>query len=180
MKIADNSVEPEFSFPLVVEKIPAGGLEQSLDAGQDERERLAGRFGLLELPSLRAELTVHPMRGDRMVPVTGRVVAEVVQACVVTLEPLANHIEYDIDVLYAAPETAGEEGAGSPSPDDREIEPIVDGIIDLGELVAQHFGVALDPYPRKPGVAFVEAEYGGEKSGGPFAQLANWPKKPKN
>jgi len=40
-------------------------------------------------------------------------------------------------------------------------------------LAAQYLGAALDPYPRKPGVAFVEAEYGGEKATvQPFAKLA--------
>ena len=33
-------------------------------------------------------------------------------------------------------------------------DPIIDGKIDLGELAAEHFALALDPYPRKPGVAF--------------------------
>ena len=46
--------------------------------------------------------------------------------------------------------------------DDEETEAIVGGIIDLGELVSQHLGINLDPYPRKPGLAFVEAEYGGK------------------
>lgn len=31
-----------------------------------------------------------------------------------------------------------------------------DGILDIGELVAQMFWLKLDPYPRKPGSNFVQ------------------------
>ncbi len=54
-------------------------------------------------------------------------------------------------------------------------------MIDIGELVAQHLGTALDPYPRKPGIAFVEAEYGGkDPAPNPFANLARLPKDQKD
>ena len=33
-------------------------------------------------------------------------------------------------------------------------DPIVDGKIDLGALAAEFLALGLDPYPRKPGVAF--------------------------
>ena len=65
--------------------------------------------------------------------------------------------------------------------EDDEVEPIINGIIDLGELAAQHLGVALDPYPRKPGAAFGEAQFGGnEKRENPFIKLAELAKKPKD
>ncbi len=179
-KSKNHPPEPEFSRPLPVEKIPPTGTKEILEAKEVERQRLAERFGLPELPNLRAELEVHPARADQTVAVTGKVIADVVQQCVVTLEPLPAHIEQEIDVLFAAPELL-ETGAGSTDPEEEEAEPIVDGVIDLGELAAQHLGIALDPYPRKPGVAFVEAEYGDSKApAGPLAQLANWPKKPKD
>jgi hypothetical protein len=36
-------------------------------------------------------------------------------------------------------------------------EPVIDGKIDAGELVAQYLSLAIDPYPRLEG-----EEYGGE------------------
>ena len=54
-------------------------------------------------------------------------------------------------------------------------DPIVDGKIDLGALAAEFLALGLDPYPRKPGVAFDPPEpQGGRDS--PFAALAE-PKK---
>jgi uncharacterized metal-binding protein YceD (DUF177 family) len=177
-----KSSEPELSRPLAVDKISAGGIEESLIADENERQRLAARFGLLELPKLQAQLEVKPARGGRMFEVTGHMEADVVQQCVVTLEPLPASIELDIQVLFAPPEFI-EPGAGSPhiETDEEETEAIIDGIIDLGELVAQHLGIALDPWPRKPGLAYVEAEYGGDtKEANPFAKLADLKKQPKD
>ena len=39
-------------------------------------------------------------------------------------------------------------------PDEELEEALPEGPLDLGELVAQEFAVALDPYPRAPGAAF--------------------------
>src|ERR1700722_14501141 len=166
--------QPEFSRTLVVEKIPQSGLEQKLTANDAERQSLCERFGLLELPKLTATLTVTTENNKAGVNVAGTLSADVVQQCVVTLEPLPAHIEETIDILCI--EAEAEDAPGAPTliaAEEDEIEPIVNGVIDLGELVAQHRGAALDPYPRKPGVAFVEAEYGGKgPDGNPFAKLA--------
>jgi len=161
----------ELSRPLAVDKISAGGIEENLRADEKERTRLAKRFGLLALKDLQANLSVTPARGH-MFAVKGRMEADVVQQCVVTLEPLHAHIHQDIDVLFAPPEML-EAGPGAPHADmdEEETEAIVDGIIDLGELIAQHLGIALDPYPRKPGLAYVEAEYGSGEKVNPFAKL---------
>jgi len=164
--------QPEFSRPLAVDKIPAGGVDQEIEASEAERKALAARFGLLGLPRFAARLGVRPIRAGLAFAVTGRVVADAVQQCVVTLEPVPARLEPAIDVVYAPPEEA-EVAASQIGLDAEETEALIGGVIDLGELAAQYLGAALDPYPRKPGVAFVEAEYGGEKATvQPFAKLA--------
>jgi len=79
--------QPEFSRPLAVDKIPAGGVDQEIEASEAERKALAARFGLLGLPRFAARLGVRPIRAGLAFAVTGRVVADAVQQCVVTLEP---------------------------------------------------------------------------------------------
>ena len=116
MKPKKSNSAPELSRPLAVDKISAGGVEESLSPMTRNARRLAKRFGLLELPKLEAQLTVKPARGGSMFEVKGRMEADVVQQCVVTLEPLPAHIEQAISVLYAAPEWL-EPGAGSPHVD---------------------------------------------------------------
>jgi len=165
---------PEFSRPLPVDKITAGGTEERLIASAEERRLLTERFGLLDLQKLEARFDIHPPHADRTVTVTGTLVADVTQQCVVTLEPMHAHIEEDIDVLFTP------DDAESDDLQDEELEPIVNGVLDLGELAAQHMGAALDPYPRKPGLAYVELEYGGEGAApGPLAKLVEL-KKPKD
>jgi hypothetical protein len=180
MKFKPNLVEIEFSRLLPVDKIPAAGLTQTHEAKDIERQALAKRFGLLDIASLRGDMTVGPLRSDQTIQVTGKITADVTQQCVVTLEPLPAHIEQDITVIFAA--DASEAGLGNHETfGTEEIEPIVDGAIDLGELIAQHLGISLDPYPRKPGQAFIEASYGdvGAKAG-PMAELLKLTKKPKD
>jgi uncharacterized metal-binding protein YceD (DUF177 family) len=174
----------EFSRPISVEKIPPHGLTQNVEAKEAERQKLAERFGLLDLGSLKAELTLHPAGADQSIMVTGKIAADVTQQCVVTLDPLPAHIESTLEVFYM-PQAIDVGGAGPSDPDEQEMEVITDGAIDLGELAAQHLGIALDPYPRKPGVGFVEAEYGDTQKpagplAGPLAELAKLAKKPKD
>lgn len=155
-------------------------MEQNLEAKESERAQLAKRFGLLEVPMLVAKLSVHPARADQTIEVTGYFTAAIVQQCVVTLEPITNHIEQELKVLFAAPELL-ELGAGPSDMNEEDMEPIRDGAIDLGELVAQNLGIALDPYPRKAGVGLLEASYGEEKVvPGPLAELINLKKNPKD
>ncbi len=171
---SDDNPTPELSRPLAIDKIPAGGIDETLEAREGERQQLADRFGLLDLPSLKAELSVRRASAGQMFEIKGRMIADVVQQCVVTLEPLPAHIEQEIDVLYATPDFAGDESAVMQGTlDEEETEIIVNGIIDLGELVAQYLGTSLDPYPRKPGIAYVEVQYGTpDEKPNPFAELA--------
>ncbi len=178
-------VEPELSRPLFVDKISAGGVLEHVVARPAERMALARRFDLLDLPKLEADLNVDLTSNGKMIAVTGKMSARVVQACVLTLEPVESGIEDDIDILYA-PASFLDAGAGPPhagSGDDEAPEPIVDGIIDLGELVVQHLAVAINPYPRKEGVVLGNAGAEGPSSAGsfhnPFAKLAEFKRKNK-
>jgi len=159
-----KKIAPEFSFVLAVDKIPAGGMEVTLKAREPECRALAERFGLLDITKLQAELSVNRQSNDDTIAVSGPMRAEIIQSCVVTLEPLSAIIDKRIETLYVPPNLV--------DPDNENIEALENGLIDLGELVAQHLGTGLDPYPRKPGLSFVEAEYGESvKPENPFAKL---------
>jgi uncharacterized metal-binding protein YceD (DUF177 family) len=115
--------------------------------------------------------------------VTGEVHAELTQVCVVSLEPFAATVDEPIDVRFAPGEAA--ETARRVKDDETETvevgdedppDPIVDGKIDLGALAAEFLALGLDPYPRKPGVAFDPPKpQDGRDS--PFAALAKPMKK---
>lgn len=165
------TIEPEMSRPLRVEKISANGVEETIIASERERQALARRFDLIDIKSLTARLTVRPERTGLNFAVTGKVEADVVQRCVVTLEPLDAHVEQVIDVHYAAPEFLTR---AMPERDveEEDMEPIENGVMDLGELAAQHLGIGLEPYPRKAGLPTLEAEFGEPiVKENPFAKL---------
>jgi uncharacterized metal-binding protein YceD (DUF177 family) len=172
---------PEFSRIINPEHLSATGIEERLEAKPAECAALAKRFELIGMPSLVAELSVKPERRGAIV-VTGTITADVVQRCVVTLEPLSVHLDLNIDMILV-PESLLTTVAGSTEGDSSEddLDYYADNKIDLGELVAQHLGINLDPYPRKPDAALEITEFGTKTDKPhPFAQLAELAKKPKN
>ena len=76
------------------------GQHFDLVADADVRAAVARLAGLRDLPRLEAnfDVTRHGADGLR---VCGRVSATVGQNCVVTLEPLANEVEEEVDLLFA-------------------------------------------------------------------------------
>lgn len=172
MKNRNAPSEPELSRPLRIEKISPNGVEETIIASEKERQVLAERFDLVEIKNLTARLCVKPERAVLNFAVNGKLVADVVQSCVVTLEPLPAHVEQNIGVHFASPEFFQSGGATERDVEEDDMEPINDGIIDLGELVAQHLGLGLDPYPRKEGLPPVEVEFGEPLvKDNPFAKL---------
>jgi uncharacterized metal-binding protein YceD (DUF177 family) len=172
---------PPFSRRVRVDALPAGGLTQTIEASPEELAALAALNRLPAIASLTASFTVR-RSGRGGARATGEVHAEVTQVCVVSLEPFAATVDEPIDVRFAPDEAA--EAARRAKEDDAEMvevggedppDPIVDGKIDLGALATEFLALGLDPYPRKPGVAFdpPEAESGQDS---PFAPLAE-PKK---
>lgn len=163
--MTDSAVE--FSRPLRAEIVGARGRIEKLTAQPEEMAALARRFDILSVDSLNAEieLRVHRREG---VALSGRLVADVTQACVVSLEPVPEHIEVTFERVF---EPGAEDPEASFSVDDLfdplaqdPPEPLIDGIVDLGEVVAEELALSLNPYPRAPG-AEIPAAYRAEEEG---------------
>jgi len=166
-----------WSVPLRFEDVPPEtGRQVTLSADAHSREAIAAVAGLRELPRLDATFDVV-RSGTAGLHVTGTISGTVGQTCVVTLEPLESDISEAVDLLF---KPGAEEGGGtdvSLDTDAPEIEPLIDGVIDLGALATEFLILGIDPYPRKPGAVF-EAPSTGEPFAGPFAGLAALQKKP--
>lgn len=166
---------PEFSHPIRADRVPTAGLEVALEADDIQRRALAERFAITAVNRLTAVVKLKPIRGGQLIRVTGHLSADVVQACVVTLDPVPEHVEEDFHVTFG-PEVDDGEGEIDISVDDEDApEPMTAGIIDIGEVVAEHLALGLEPFPRtaesKVPAAFAEAPSGVEKAN-PFAALA--------
>jgi Large ribosomal RNA subunit accumulation protein YceD len=159
--------------PVALDDVPEEGQHFDLAADADTRAAVARVAGLRDLPRLEASFDItRSVRAG--LHVAGRVSATAGQTCVVTLEPLANEVTEDIDLLFeprpALP--AGADGAAA-APEgnlDDKTEPLVDGKVDLGALATEFLILGLDPYPRKPGAIFQPPAAAGPDEG-PFAAL---------
>ena len=165
----------EFSRPVRVADLPGDGVEtRRLSASPDECALLARRLDLLALDSLAADIVVAPGSVPGQWEVSGRLVADVVQTCVVSLVAVPGRVDESFSTLYAEP------GAEPPEAEDEppEWEPVEEGVIDLGEEVAQQLSLALDPYPKAPGAQIDERWVSQREDGeGPFGALAGWRQK---
>lgn len=159
-----------------VAQIPERGLHREIEADEATRAAMAEAAGLRELAIARATFDLTPRSGGG-VHVTGRVQARVGQTCIVTLEPLDNEIDEEVDLIFAPSEQIPE--AARSADEDNDVmteaadapEPIENGIIDLGRLAADMLYLAIDPYPRKPGAVFEPQVTAADPEDHPFAAL---------
>jgi uncharacterized metal-binding protein YceD (DUF177 family) len=146
-------IELEFSRPIEVARIPKLGSHEKLSADAKECAALAKRLKVPAIHTLNAELKTKPWRGGGL-KVTGELKAEVDQESVVSLEIFRSTVVYKVERYFLnVPPSVDLES-------DEDIDPIENGIIDLGEVVAETLALELDPYPRKPGEAFQSTEIG--------------------
>lgn len=165
------------SRPVAVSEIPPDGLDVTVETTPEQRAALARDFDLPGIPALAGRFHLAPR--PRGATVTGSVDGIVTQRCVVSLENFDAPVSEQVDVVFSedAVEPAGldddeegGEGRHELSAHDLDaLDPIVNGRIDLGALTAEFLALGLDPYPRKPGVAFEPGPEPERES--PFAAL---------
>ena len=187
------SEKAEFSRVVDTSSLEQGALVLDIEAEEAEKRALARRFSLVALPSLKARIRVELAVASNVVRLSGKLSAEVVQSCAVTLEPVTNCIEESFALEFeplplGSPISSGEPSPGLArtvlvSPDEGDPpDPLIDERIDAGEVVAEHLALALEMYPRHPAArqdqAFVWTDRGdqGDDQGlgtstGPFSVL---------
>lgn len=147
------------SFCVNVLRLPKKGMPVRITADAVQRAALAAAHDLAEVRSLEAELIVTAWKRDG-VRVAGQVTADIVQNCVVTLEPIDAHVDEPLDGVFAPvgsrltrPERyeAGELVIDAEGPDLPEL--FTGDEVDVGQFVEEHFALAIDPYPRRGNVA---------------------------
>jgi uncharacterized metal-binding protein YceD (DUF177 family) len=164
----ERATRGPWSVPLAVAGVPESGRHLELTADEPARAAVAKLAGLRSLPRLAASFDITPW-GREKLRVAGRVSATVGQVCVVSLEPVDNDVDEEIDVLFTAEASPLATEGGAETED--APEPLVGDTIDLGAIATEFLLLALDPYPRKPGVAF-EAPSPDDEGARPFAALA--------
>jgi uncharacterized metal-binding protein YceD (DUF177 family) len=155
--------------------IPAGGEAMRIEATPAEQAAIAAAYGLPAVHAFQADLRLQP-EGTSGVRVRGMITAGIERLCVVSLEvfPVALREPFTLSfapVLPAKSKLSDLDEMEVELDADDPPEPIENGMIDVGASICEFFAMALDPYPRKPGVAFQSPETDA-KSGNPFSVLA--------
>jgi uncharacterized metal-binding protein YceD (DUF177 family) len=140
-----------------------------VEASDDERRRLAARFDLRDIVSLRGQASLERIDDEDQFRLRGRLVADVVQACVVTLEPIRASVNESFERRFSAAAEPAGDGLVDLEGDDPP-DPLIGGKIDVGEVLAEELGLTLDPYPRLPG-ASLDMAASDEPAPGPFERL---------
>ena len=161
---------PEFSRRIDGLRLNPSGEKYTIAAKPEERAALARRFDLLALDRLEAKVKLTPMAGGYY-RLAAEFEAQLTQACAITSEPVPARIAESFTLTYGPVEESSEivlDGDAEP------VEPLDDGMIDIGEAVAQQLSLTLDPFPRAPGASLEEEADLSDRSPreSPFAALA--------
>ena len=156
-------LKSEFLRPVDVTTLPQTGRHYKFDATPEERAALSERFGILAIDAFLAECFLKPVRGQKGVryQLDASIKAEIVQACSITLEPVPETVEDSFTVLFVDKDfdELVERQEIEFAYDEEDIEPLTGNEVDLGEQLAQHLSLAMNPYPRKQGARGDELGY---------------------
>jgi len=168
---------PEYAYPVDVASLPATGIDRPIRPTEEERAAIARRLDLQSLDRFDIRIEVTPWRGSGA-RLKASFEADVVQTCVVSLEPVPATVKDSFDVRFLPAAMLAEPGEGEEleiSPDDDDAPEPLGGdtgtVLDAGDVAVQYLSLALDPYPRKEG-AVIPEEAASEAEPSPFAVLA--------
>jgi uncharacterized metal-binding protein YceD (DUF177 family) len=189
-QVADKKEKSEIERIVDLDRLGANGTAVDIVASDGERAALAKRFGFLGLPAFAARVTVDRRIGSQIV-VEGRLRGKIVQACVLTLDPVTQELDDAFRLVFKkdlTDERDPESGEAVLSAHADSPEPLSGNLLDVGEIVAEQLSLMADPYPRRPGAKLEDVlprPRGGGRKGAseqrrhPFAGLAALRDKPR-
>lgn len=155
-------------------RLSQAGDEVLISPPPDDLSRIARWAGIDALEGLTAAIALKKYSPTRFA-LEIALDADIVQSCVVTLDAVRTHIERRFErELILTPA-----GAHSAKEVDVEVAPVDDDgreeisslRYDLAGPVLEELALAIDPYPRVPGVAFESPQPGPDSPERPFAAL---------
>lgn len=150
----EKTIKSEIERFLDLDKIGPGGTALEITTSESERAALAKRFGFLGLPAFSARMTVDRKPGGQVV-VEGRLKGRIVQACILSLDPVTQELDDAFRLVFA--ETVSEDldpesGEALLNAQGDAPEPLTGNMLDVGEIAAEQLSLTADPYPRRPGI----------------------------
>lgn len=152
--------------------------------GQADAELLveiAHQLKILRLDSFSWDLIAKPW-GKKGLRLDGTINGTVAQACVITLSPIIEHIEENVDLRFAPEETlrdkprqnSFEEDINFEATPEEEAEVYSGDEIDFMPFAIEHLALGLNPYPRSNDAVFVETEISAPEPSALMRALQAW------
>jgi len=126
---------------------------------QPTRALLAQNLGILALHRMEFQGQIAPAGRDAFL-LTGHLVADVDQACIVSLVPVRSRIDEPVSRRFVAG-LVEPEGDEAEMPADDSVEPMPE-VIDITDIATETLVLALPPYPRAVGATFGVAVHAGD------------------
>lgn len=138
--------------------IPERGISETRAASPDECAEVARVVDIVAVEDLSARYSLKPAGSGKYL-LAGSLDARVVQACVVSLEPIPAVIAETFEIELCPAEKLAEATLVTPDEDMEilstpDVAPFEDGVIRVGDLIFEVLAAALPPYPRKDDVTF--------------------------
>jgi uncharacterized metal-binding protein YceD (DUF177 family) len=135
----------------------------------ETRVRIAQWAGIDALDSFQAKIDLRKLTPTRY-SLDAKLTADIVQSCVITLEPVKSHVESTFKRDLLLTQTKSFDVDVAPVDDDGREE--IDSLrYDLAIPVLEELALLIDPYPRCPGVEFEPPGDGDDEEEHPFAAL---------
>lgn len=151
---ADAS-EPCFHRTIAISTVGPNGEAFAIEATPAERVSIAHWLGILAVNSVRADGVIAVQSGGSQATLDGRMRAEIVQACVVTLEPVTTFIDAPLHRSFSAALDSEWRQYGNDRKEifldleeGGEIDPLSSAGVDVGMVIAEQLSLEMDPFPR--------------------------------
>ncbi|WP_068083078.1 YceD family protein [Polycladidibacter stylochi] len=158
-----------------------------LELSSEQCQQVAKAYDLIEVKQLEAQLELRTWRKNG-VAISGVIDAEVIQQCIISLEPVREVVHDSFERTFLP-----EEERGTKRKNEDSLELLVDmeekdppetfsgSSLDVGAVICEHFALALNNFPRAAGVEMdekfapqpidEEAEVREKQQASPFAAL---------
>lgn len=123
-----------------------------IEVSEPDRQSVVATLELAGLPRMLVTYDVRSIAGGHY-RLSGRVVADVVQACVSSGDPVDEHVDAAFDVEFWPADEIGVGGKNEETLDPFSgdpPEPLEDDIIDVGRIAYETLAISIEPFPRHP------------------------------
>ncbi|MBL4740435.1 MAG: DUF177 domain-containing protein [Sneathiella sp.] len=138
-----------------VEKLGRESKTIDIVASDSECTQMTGMLDVVEVSSFKLKGSLQRKKGSGIIELSATVTSGLVQACVVSLAPVAQKIEENFSMCYTSDKEAIviEDTDYVVSMEESDLpELILEGKIDVVHTAVEQIALALDPYPRAEGV----------------------------